>query len=152
MVATSAAPPPGRDGLTFAEIAAHYGKAARYVAENPRWGRHPEWPAPVGKRGRSLEYDPEAVAAFVATHHTRQAPLLVPERLYTVVEIASATGIQPDSIWSDITRNRWPAPDHVTEEGTKLWQGKTVAEHLAGRRTYRRADDAGPAPQNPPHD
>ncbi|MFF4647454.1 hypothetical protein [Streptomyces sp. NPDC001389] len=141
MVATSApAPPPGRDGVTFAEIAAHYGKSTRYVAENPRWGRHPDWPPSITRRGRSFEYSPDAVAAFVAAHHAREVPQLDPGRLYTVAEIAAATGGQADSIWSDISRDRWPAPDAEAPDHTKLWRGATVIEHLASRRTYRKAD------------
>ncbi|MFG2894930.1 hypothetical protein [Streptomyces sp. NPDC048248] len=139
MVATNApAPPPGRVGVTFAEIAEHYGKATRYVAENPRWGRHPQWPSSIGKRGRTYEYKPEDVAAFVAAHHTREAVPLDPERLYTVPEIATATSGPADSIWADISRDRWPAPDTTTEDGTKLWRGATVIKHLAGRRAYRK--------------
>lgn len=140
MVTNSApVPPPGRDGVTFSEIAAHYGKSARYVTGNPRWGRHPEWPAPLGKRGRSFEYAPDAVAAFVAAHHTREPAPLEPARLYTVTEIATATDVQPVTIWADISRDRWPSPDEVSEDGTKLWWGATVIEHLAKRRSYRRA-------------
>ncbi|MFE6225469.1 helix-turn-helix transcriptional regulator [Streptomyces sp. NPDC057854] len=140
MVATSApAPPPGRTSVTFAEIAAHYGKSPRYVAENPRWGRHPDWPAPTGKRGRSLEFAPAAVASFVDEHHTRDTVQLAPDRLYTVAEIAEATGLRPDSIRADISRGRWPAPDTEGEGQPSLWTGSTVAEHLANRRAYRRA-------------
>ncbi|MFJ3878311.1 hypothetical protein ACIPW5_12715 [Streptomyces sp. NPDC090077] len=133
------APPAGRDGVTFAEIAAHYGKSARYVAGDDRWGRHPEWPAPTGKRGRSLEYDPGAVAAFAAAHHTREAVPLDPDRLYTVGEIAAETGVRRVTVAADISRGRWPAPDEVGADGTKLWRGSTVAGHLAGRRGYRRS-------------
>ncbi|MFE2555985.1 helix-turn-helix transcriptional regulator [Streptomyces sp. NPDC059352] len=140
MVATGApAPPPGRDGVTFAEIAAHYGMSTRYVAENPRWGRHPEWPESTGKRGRSLEFPPAPVAEFVAEHHTRDAVELAPDQLYSVTEIAEAAGIRPDSIHSDISRGRWPAPDADGEGGPSMWKGATVTAYLAARRTYRRS-------------
>ncbi|MDK9495789.1 hypothetical protein QEZ40_007082 [Streptomyces katrae] len=140
MIENSAAPvpPPGRDGVTFAEIAAHYGKSARYVSANPRWGRHPDWPAPTGKRGRSFEYDPAAVAAFAAVHHVREPVPLDPDRLYTVNEIAAEAGVRSATVWADISRDRWPAPDEVGGDGTKLWRGSTVTGHLAGRRSYRR--------------
>lgn len=138
MVPTTApTPPPGRTGVTFAEIAAHYGKAPRYVAENPRWGRHPKWPTAVGKRGRSMEFAPTAVADFVRTHHTRATPDLVADRLYTVAEIAAATGLEPSTIHADISRKRWPEADEATGDA-RMWLGATVTEHLATRRTYRR--------------
>ncbi|GAA2623459.1 hypothetical protein GCM10010425_18370 [Streptomyces spororaveus] len=129
-------PPEGRTGVTYAEIAGHYGMSARYLSENPRWGRHPGWPAAIGKRGRTIEFDPEAIARFFGEHHTREATPLEPTRRYTVVEIAEASGLQPDSIRSDISRGRWPAPDEMDGD-RKLWRGETVTTHLAGRRIYR---------------
>ncbi|MFF3084323.1 VOC family protein [Streptomyces nojiriensis] len=129
-------PPEGRTGVTYAEIAEHYGMSARYLSENPRWGRHPGWPAAIGKRGRTIEFDPQAIARFFGEHHTREATPLEPSRHYTVVEIAEASGLQPDSIRSDISRGRWPAPDEMDGD-RKLWRGETVATHLAGRRIYR---------------
>ncbi|MBD3550875.1 helix-turn-helix transcriptional regulator [Streptomyces sp. SP18CM02] len=136
MVATSApVPPEGRPGVTYAEIATHYGLAPRYVAENARWGRHPHWPAPITKRGRSAEFNPQDVHTFVQEHHARQAPTLDPSRLYTVTEIATHTGLSPTTIYADISRNRWPAPDQELD-GTRLWSGSTVTSVLAGRRRY----------------
>ncbi|WP_371793053.1 hypothetical protein OG285_32505 [Streptomyces sp. NBC_01471] len=130
-------PPPGRDGVTFPEIAAHYGLTARYVAENARWGRHPEWPARVGKRGKSGEYDPSAVEAFVAAHHTRVLFGIESKRSYTVKEIAAVTGLAADTIYADISRERWPAPDQTTEDGTRLWFGQTISRTMTARRSYR---------------
>ncbi|MGW6984738.1 hypothetical protein ACWGE1_35680 [Streptomyces sp. NPDC054932] len=129
-------PPEGRTGVTYTEIAGHYGMSARYLSENPRWGRHPDWPAAIGKRGRAIEFDAEAIARFFGEHHTREATPLDPNRRYTVVEIAEASGLQPDSIRSDISRGRWPAPDEMDGD-RKLWWGETVTTHLAGRRIYR---------------
>ncbi|WP_324603921.1 hypothetical protein [Streptomyces sp. NRRL S-241] len=129
-------PPEGRPGVTYTEIAGHYGMSARYLSENPRWGRHPGWPPAIGRRGRTIEFDAEAVARFFGEHHTREATALDPSRRYTVVEIAEASGLQPDSIRSDISRGRWPAPDE-TDGDRKLWRGETVTAHLAGRRIYR---------------
>ncbi|MYX14364.1 hypothetical protein GTY67_13255 [Streptomyces sp. SID8374] len=138
MVATSApTPPEGRPGVTYAEIAAHYDLAPRYVAENTRWGRHPGWPAAVAKRGRSAEFDAASVHAFVQQHHTRQAPGLDPARLYTATEIATHTGLSPATIYADISRNRWPAPDQELN-GARLWYGSTVTDVLARRRSYGR--------------
>ncbi|MFJ7590662.1 hypothetical protein ACIQZO_25415 [Streptomyces sp. NPDC097617] len=129
-------PPEGRTGVTYTEIAEHYGMSARYLSENPRWGRHPGWPPPIGKRGRTMEFDAQAIARFFGEHHTREATPLDPSRRYTVVEIAEASGLQPDSIRSDISRGRWPAPDE-RDGDRKLWRGDTVTAHLAGRRIYR---------------
>ncbi|MFE7485439.1 hypothetical protein [Streptomyces sp. NPDC057552] len=139
MVATSPpVPPAGRPGVTYKEIATCYGLAPRYVAENARWGRHPEWPAPVAKRGRSQEFDPQAVHDFTQRHHARQVPALDPARTYTVTEAASATGLSADTIYSDISRGRWPDPDTTTPDGVRLWSGETVIRTLAGRRAYGR--------------
>lgn len=142
MVATDRpVPPPGRSGVTFAEIAAHYGLAARYIAENPRWGRHPDWPARTGKRGRSGEFDPAAVADFVRAHHARPVLDLEPERTYTVTEAATAAGIEADTVYADISRGRWPAPDVIADDGTRLWYGRTITATLAARRSYNRTSD-----------
>ncbi|MFD3873139.1 hypothetical protein [Streptomyces sp. NPDC058623] len=132
-------PPKGRIGVTYTEIAAHYGMSARYISENPRWGRHERWPESIGKRGRNKEFDPDAVAAFFNEHHIRETAPLDPDRLYTVVEIAEAANLQPDTVRSDISRGRWPAPDQWSQGETKLWRGDTVRAHLSARRTYRRA-------------
>lgn len=106
----------------------------RYVAENTRWGRHPDWPAPVAKRGRSAEFDPQAVHAFVQQHHTRQAPALDPNRAYTVTEAAKLIGLTADTIYSDISRGRWPDPDTTTPDGIRLWHGSTLTRALQQRR------------------
>ncbi|MEU3400834.1 helix-turn-helix transcriptional regulator [Streptomyces filamentosus] len=129
-------PPAGRSGVTFAEIAAHYGLSPRYVAENTRWGRHPDWPTSTGKRGRSNEYDPHQVDAFVQTHHHRPAPALTPDRAYTLTEIAAATGLATDTLYADISRNRWPQPDQTAPDGTRLWLGSTITRTLTSRRRY----------------
>jgi hypothetical protein len=131
-------PPPGRDGVTFPEIAAHYGLTARTVAENARWGRHPEWPAKVGKRGKSGEYDPAEVEAFVQAHHARPVVHLIPDRLYTVAEAAAAVGLAAETIYSDASRGRWPGPDVRADDGTQLWYGRTVEATVNARRSYRR--------------
>lgn len=137
MVATSTpTPPEGRPGVTYAEIADHYGLAPRYVAENTRWGRHPEWPAPVAKRGRSAEFDPASVHTFAQQHHARQVPTLDPDHAYTVTEAATATGLTTDTIYSDISRGRWPAPDTTTADGVRLWHGSTLTHVLQQRRKY----------------
>ncbi|MFD4392876.1 hypothetical protein [Streptomyces sp. NPDC058495] len=136
VAAESPQPPDGRSGVTFAEIAAHYGLSPRYVAENPRWGRHPDWPARTGKRGRFAEYDPGEVDRFVQTHHHRPTPDLEPGRAYTLTEIAAATGLAADTLYADVSRNRWPQPDETTPDGTRMWYGSTVARTLANRRRY----------------
>ncbi|MGW2837323.1 helix-turn-helix transcriptional regulator [Streptomyces sp. NPDC001493] len=143
MVATTPPEPPeGRTGVTYAEIAAHYGLAPRYVAENPRWGRHPSWPPRVAKRGRNGEFDPQAVHSFVQDHHARQVPTLDPQHAYTVAEIATATGLAADTIYADISRGRWPEPDRTTPDGVRTWHGSTITTALAGRRGYRQSGDA----------
>lgn len=127
------APPPGRDGVTFEEIAAHVGRSPRYVAENTRWGKHPDWPHPTGRRGRRQEFNPTAITDFITTHHTRPLPDIDDDHLYTVAEIAELADIAPDTIWSYLSRNQWPPPDTQHQ-----WRGTTVRHALTARRTYRR--------------
>ncbi|MBB1260171.1 hypothetical protein [Streptomyces alkaliterrae] len=119
--------------MTFEEIAAHVGRSTRYVAENTRWGRHPEWPQSIGKRGRRQEFHPGDVNAFIATHHTREIPPIQDDRLYTAREVADLAGFAPDTLWSYVTREQWPPAD-----ANGQWWGSTVRRALASRRSYRR--------------
>ncbi|MFJ7422755.1 hypothetical protein ACIQXD_29750 [Streptomyces uncialis] len=122
--------------MTYAEIAAHYGKATRYVAESAQWGRHTDWPQPIGKRGLSKEFSPAAVEAFVRDHHTRPGAGLKPDQLYTLPEIAQASELAPGTLHGYVSRGRWPAHDSLTADGTKLWLGSTVEKRLRSRRSY----------------
>ena len=137
MVSGAPTPPPGRPGVTYAEVATHYGLSSRYVAESSRWGRHPEWPPRIGKRGRSDEFDPSAVAAFVDRRHGRTLNVM-PDRLYTVQEAAQAVGLAKETIYADISRGRWPPPDETYPDGTKQWRGETILKTMAKRRGYSR--------------
>jgi uncharacterized protein YjcR len=124
-----------RPGLTAAEIAEQYDRSLSTVRNV--WARHEAWPAPCGKRGRALEYDPAAVAQFVREHIDRPVEL-DPDRLYTVQEIAAATDLRPGTIRADRSRGRWVEPDEE-RDGTALWYGRTVLELLASRPGRGRA-------------
>jgi hypothetical protein len=95
--------------LITPEIAELYGRSTHTVTK--AWAAHPEWPAPVGKRGRYNEYDAEQVAAFVRAHAARHADDLEPDRLYTAQQIGDAAGISAGTIRADVSKGRWPAPD-----------------------------------------
>lgn len=125
--------------LITPEIATRYDRSLHTVTKT--WARHPDWPAPVGKRGRYKEYDADAVDAFVRQHVTRQTPDLEPGRLYTVQELAAATGIAEPTIRADLSRGRWPAPDD-TAAGVHRWRGRTVTDALDDRPSYTAPDDA----------
>ncbi|WP_018385275.1 hypothetical protein [Wenjunlia vitaminophila] len=116
---------------TLREIAARHGRS--YDTVRNKWSRHPDFPAPVGKRGRSLEYDTQAVDRWVQAEKGRPAPDLEPARLYTAQDLEVAgVGITAGTIRADLARGRWPKPDHTT--GGNRWRGATVIKHLAGRR------------------
>jgi hypothetical protein len=117
--------------LITPEIAELYGRSTHTVTK--AWAAHPEWPAPVGKRGRYNEYDAEQVAAFVRAHAARHADDLEPDRLYTAQQIGDAAGISAGTIRADVSKGRWPAPDD-TAHGVKRWYGRTAKETLATRR------------------
>jgi hypothetical protein len=122
--------------LIVPEIAERYGRSPHTVTRE--WARHPDWPAPVDKRGRWNEYDAQAVAAFVHDHIERQAADLEPDRLYTAQQLeAAGAGIKAATIRADRTRGRWPEPDD-TSHGVNRWYGRTAAAALANRRGYRR--------------
>jgi hypothetical protein len=125
---------------TAADIAARTGRPLSTVKNT--WRRHPDWPKPLPeKRGRWVQYDPDAVDQFIRDHIERQAVELEPRRLYTAPELeAAGIGITAGTIRADLTRRRWPEPDD-TEGGTNRWYGATVTAALQSRRGYRRAKD-----------
>ncbi|XUL91015.1 hypothetical protein ACQ86D_33940 [Streptomyces galilaeus] len=119
------------------EIADTYGVSLHTVTKT--WAQHPDWPDPVGKRGRYKAYDRQAIADFVRDHIERQAVTLEPRRLYTAQDLEAANiGIKAGTIRADLTRDRWPEPDD-TDNGVNRWYGATVTRALDGRRGYHRA-------------
>jgi predicted DNA-binding transcriptional regulator AlpA len=128
-----------RPRLIVPEIAQRYGRSEHTVAKE--WRPHPAWPAPVGKRGRWLEYDEQDVVDFVAQHVDRPAVRLEPRRLYTAREIEAATGIKAATIRADQNRDRWPAPDDTSSRAHR-WTGATVNKVIADRRGYHRTESS----------
>ncbi|MBL1107999.1 hypothetical protein JK361_25995 [Streptomyces sp. 5-8] len=125
-----------RPGLITPEIAEQYGVSTHTVSKT--WAQHPDWPAPVDRRGRYKEYAATDIADFVREHIERQAVTLEPERLYTAQQLEDAgIGIKAGTIRADLTRSRWPEPDD-TEHGVNRWKGETVMVAMTGRRGYRR--------------
>jgi predicted DNA-binding transcriptional regulator AlpA len=125
---------PGPAGETLAEIAARTATPPTTVQKT--WRRHPEWPAPVGRRGRAATYDPAAVDAWLAAHVRRPVPKLKPGRLYTAAEIAAATGISAATIRADVHKGRWPRADDTTERAHR-WYGGTVRSVVRDRNRYQ---------------
>lgn len=124
--------------LITPEIAERYDRSKDTVRK--QWMRHPDWPAPVGKRGRYKEYDEAAVADWVGEHAQRQEVKLEPRRLYTAQQLEQAgVGVKAGTIRADVSRGRWPAPDD-TEHGVSRWYGSTAMRALSGRQAYRRAE------------
>jgi hypothetical protein len=119
------------------EIAERYGRAVATVTGT--WRKHPDWPAPIGKRGRWAEYDAEAVDQVVRRLFVRAAPPAEgdPDDLLTIADIVTYTGLKRGTIDADISRDRWAPPDSE-EHGVRRWKRATVNQLLAGRRGYRR--------------
>ncbi|MFE6362959.1 helix-turn-helix transcriptional regulator [Streptomyces sp. NPDC057806] len=126
------------EGETYADIAARHGRSEAHVRNV--WARRPQWPGPIGRRGRHLIFDPAAVDEAVTDHIGRPAVHLEPHRLYTAKEIEAATGITAATIRADRAKGRWPAPDDTSSRAHR-WKGETVTQALAGRRPYRKAAD-----------
>ncbi|MEO3978794.1 hypothetical protein [Streptomyces sp. CAU 1734] len=129
---------PAPTGETLTEIAERHHRT--YETLRTEWSRHPAWPAPIGKRGRSHVYDPAAVDRVIAEHLARPTPTLTPDRLYTAREIEAATGISTGTIRADRSTGRWPAPDGKTGRAHS-WYGRTITPILQNRRAYRRATE-----------
>lgn len=129
-----------RSTMTTPEIAEHYGRAVTTVQTG--WTQHPDWPAPIGKRGRWNEYDQEAVATWVRTHATRTAPTSAgdPAALLTAAEIADEHQLARATVRADISRGRMPDPDEV-RDGVRLWRRDTIAAHMARRHSYIKRDN-----------
>lgn len=127
---------PGK-GLIAPEIAERYGRATSTVQRI--WTQHPEWPRPIGKRGRWNEYDPDAVDRVVRRTFLRDRPRPsgTPDDLLDINAIAEYTGLSASTIRADISRGRWRAPDD-TANGVKRWRRSTVDEIMAERRRYQR--------------
>lgn len=120
------------EGIIAAEIAAKYGCSLVTVR---RWMTTDEWPAPIGKRGRWLEFDAAEVEGYVA----REAGDGDPNELLTPAQIAQHTKLAPGTVRSDISRGRFGEPDE-DKAGVKRWKRSTIDEKLAGRRRYRRGE------------
>lgn len=119
------------------EIADRYGRALATVTQT--WRKHPDWPEPVGKRGRWAEYDADEVDQVVRRLFVRELPHNGgPDDLLTIAQIADYTGLARGTIDADISRGRWRDPDNV-EHGVKRWKRSTVDEIMRGRRRYARA-------------
>lgn len=127
------------------EIAALYGRELTTVTGT--WRRHPDWPAPTGRRGRWAEYDAAAVDAVVKEHFLRQ-PLQSsgdPEDLLTIADIVTYTGLARGTVDGDISRGRIPPADD-TEHGVKRWRRSTIDTAMQGRRGYHRRAQQGSEP------
>ena len=126
---------------TVQEIAARTRRPLTTVKNT--WRRHPAWPKPLPeKRGRWVQYDPDAVDQFIRDHIERQAVELEPRRLYTAPDLeAAGIGITAGTIRADLTRGRWPEPDDDAD-GVNRWRGATATKALEGRRGYRRTQQS----------
>lgn len=121
-------PEADRPGITRPEIAARYERSAVTV---DRWCADPTWPAPIGKRGRYLEYDPEQVALAVAQREPEPAPAPLRGRL-SRQEIAEHYNIEPPTVRSYAHRGHFGEPD---EDGR--YSAADVAAYMSKRRVGR---------------
>lgn len=124
--------------LTYSEIAEKYQRSVSTIKQT--WAKHPDWPIPTGKRGRSLTFDGDRVHALaVAVFLPPPPPDGDPDELLTLSEIADRTGTPLPTIEgyahrkADTEHKHWP-PRAGHRNGTSLWRWGEVAAHLAGRR------------------
>lgn len=123
---------PTLPGLTIPEIAEKYGRPERTIEQ---WRRAYDWPAPSGTRegtGRPLEYDPDAVDAAVRAILALADDDADPDELLTARQAAEESGLSYGTVRADISRGRWPGPDH---EGK--WRRSTVRAVMAARRPHK---------------
>ncbi|RJO74155.1 hypothetical protein D5S18_18555 [Nocardia panacis] len=130
--------------LTAPEIAAKYGRAKSTVQR--QWKVAPDWPAPIGKRGKWLEYDEAAVEEVVKSWggravHDSPADGQIdsdPSDLLTTKEIAEYTGLAYGTIRADASTGKLGNPDDIDSGGVKRWRRDTIDGVMGKRRRYRR--------------
>jgi predicted DNA-binding transcriptional regulator AlpA len=131
------------ENLTQPEIAARYGVSEATIR---LYRRQPQWPAPVGKRGRSQEYDAAEVDTAMRALSRAPIPNGDPDELLDARQAAAEADITPSALYADASRGRWPEPDDE-QHGAKRWKRSTIVAHMAGRRRYARGSslkaDAG---------
>lgn len=123
--------------LTYSEIAEKYQRSVSTIKQT--WAKHPDWPIPTGKHGRSLTFDSDQVHAIaVAVFLPPPPPDGDPDELLTLSEIADRTGQSLSTLegyahrQSDNEHKHWPRSVH--RDGVRYWIWGDVAAHLAGRR------------------
>lgn len=124
-------------GITYDEIAAKYERSVSTIRQ--QWATHPDWPKPIGKRGRLLEFSVDQVHALAVAHFLPPLPPEGdPDELLTLAEIAERTGKPLSTLESyahrkgDTEHKHWPRSVH--RRGVRYWIWGDVAAHLAGRR------------------
>lgn len=125
------------DGLlTLSEIAAMHDRSLSTIK---LWSADPDWPEPIGKRGKWNLYPAARVAGLVRARTQREVQPSVgqPDELLDINAAAAEAGISHRTLRADLTRGRWPEPDDESG-GTKRWKRSTVIATMAGRRAYRR--------------
>lgn len=127
-------PAPGQpERLIAPEIADRYSRALNTVQK--QWTQRPDWPDPVGKRGRWKEYDARQVADYVEKHFARDITHAAdPDALLTVNDIAALADVTARTIRSDMSRRRLILgdPDDTTG-GVKRWRADKVEQALQSR-------------------
>jgi hypothetical protein len=125
--------------LILPEIAAKYGRPERTIGW---WRFRYDWPEPTGTRGRWDEYDPAQVDAAIRAILALGDDDADPDELLDAKAAAAEAGISWGTVRSDISRNRWPAPDE-DKYGVRRWKRSTVRAEMACRRPNRRRRAAG---------
>lgn len=120
--------------MILPEIADAYERPTATIAW---WRVRYEWPAPTGKRGRWDEYDAGEVAAAVRAILALGDEDADPDELLDMKAAAAEAGISYATVRADVSKERWPLPDHE-EFGAKRWKRSTVRAEMASRRPNRR--------------
>lgn len=117
-----------RPGLTFDEIAERYGRTHATIVKT--WRKNPLWPKrPVGKRGKYLEWDPEAIARVAEYEMPPKVKPGDDDAYVTDREVCEMFDppIRPGTLRSYKSRGQWIKPD--AEKSAEL-----------GADVYRRGD------------
>ncbi|GAA2041440.1 hypothetical protein GCM10009839_49870 [Catenulispora yoronensis] len=125
-----------RPGIIKPEIAELYGVPPGTVND---WVRAADWPEPIGKRGRFVEYDRADVVAAVVGRRFHKVPDTVKalgSQPLTQQEIAELFGLDYGTVRVDASRGRLGEP--VVKNGVRMFPADQVAAIIAKRRAYRK--------------
>jgi len=126
-----------RPGMTRRELADRYHVSLRTIN---RWAEEDEWQPLPDKRGAEYEYDTDVTDAAVKARTGREDPVPIGHSQLTRAEIARVYGVSYQTAKDYARRGHFG-----TEDGEGCFSAAKVADYMANRRRYRKAETAEPA-------